>query len=108
MNLEFVDMLNAMRFGKLDKVSIQAFQSLSRSVEYDDGIGPTQLYGWLYVCVILYSKYLIGIPLAQRLIQQTKENLLHCLGMGFNTRQPTHLDAIQMTILFHSNRWGAC
>ncbi|KAG1889337.1 PIF1-like helicase-domain-containing protein [Suillus subluteus] len=44
MNLEFVDMLNAMRFGKLDKASIQAFQSLSRQVEYDDGIGPTQLY----------------------------------------------------------------
>ncbi|KAG2345306.1 hypothetical protein BDR05DRAFT_880717 [Suillus weaverae] len=44
MNLEFVNMLNAMRFGKLDKASIQAFQSLSRPVEYEDGIGPTQLY----------------------------------------------------------------
>ncbi|KAG1825552.1 PIF1-like helicase-domain-containing protein [Suillus subaureus] len=41
---QFVDMLNAMRFGKLDKASIQAFQSLSRPVGYDDGIGPTQLY----------------------------------------------------------------
>jgi hypothetical protein len=50
MNLEFVDMLNAMRFGRLDKASIQAFQSLSRPVEYEDGIGPTQLYG-MVVCV---------------------------------------------------------
>ncbi|KAG1874230.1 PIF1-like helicase-domain-containing protein [Suillus tomentosus] len=43
-NLEFVDMLNAMRFGKLDKASVQAFFSLSRPVVYEDGIGPTQLY----------------------------------------------------------------
>ncbi|KAG2070723.1 hypothetical protein BDR04DRAFT_967682, partial [Suillus decipiens] len=44
MKLEFVDMLNAMRFGKLDKASAQAFLNLSRPVEYEDGIGPTQLY----------------------------------------------------------------
>ncbi|KAG1904438.1 uncharacterized protein F5891DRAFT_922615, partial [Suillus fuscotomentosus] len=42
--LEFVDMLNAMCFGKLDKASFQAFFSLSRPVVYEDGIRPTQLY----------------------------------------------------------------
>ncbi|OAX43616.1 hypothetical protein K503DRAFT_680770, partial [Rhizopogon vinicolor AM-OR11-026] len=41
---KFVDMLNAMRFGKLGADSIQAFGSLSRPVKYSDGIGPTQLY----------------------------------------------------------------
>lgn len=41
---KFVDMLNAMRFGRLDKAAIQAFQSLSRPLRYEDGIGPTQLY----------------------------------------------------------------
>ncbi|KAF9229714.1 hypothetical protein BS17DRAFT_689311, partial [Gyrodon lividus] len=40
----FVDMLNLMRFGKLDDEAIQAFHELSRPLRYDDGIGPTQLY----------------------------------------------------------------
>lgn len=53
-NLEFVDMLNAMRFGKLDKASVQAFFSLSRPVVYEDGIGPTQLYG-IFVCLRYFS-----------------------------------------------------
>ncbi|THH12878.1 hypothetical protein EW146_g7285 [Bondarzewia mesenterica] len=41
---EFVDMLNAMRVGKLDPDTIARFSSLSRSVQYDDGIEPTELY----------------------------------------------------------------
>ncbi|KAF8898488.1 hypothetical protein BD779DRAFT_13905 [Infundibulicybe gibba] len=41
---EFVDMLNAMRFGTLDPVTIAAFQRLSRAVVYTDGIEPTELY----------------------------------------------------------------
>ncbi|KAF8845463.1 hypothetical protein BDN67DRAFT_892504, partial [Paxillus ammoniavirescens] len=40
----FVDMLNLMRFGRLDDETIQAFYKLSRPLHYDDGIGPTQLY----------------------------------------------------------------
>ncbi|KIK99927.1 hypothetical protein PAXRUDRAFT_404895 [Paxillus rubicundulus Ve08.2h10] len=40
----FVDMLNLMRFGRLDDETIQAFYKLSRPLYYDDGIGPTQLY----------------------------------------------------------------
>ncbi|EGO02746.1 hypothetical protein SERLA73DRAFT_131020 [Serpula lacrymans var. lacrymans S7.3] len=39
----FVDMLNSMRFGKLDPKSVEAFRKLSRPVKYTDGIGPTQL-----------------------------------------------------------------
>ncbi|EGO28447.1 hypothetical protein SERLADRAFT_458857, partial [Serpula lacrymans var. lacrymans S7.9] len=42
--LAFVDMLNSMRFGKLDPKSVEAFRKLSRPVKYTDGIGPTQLY----------------------------------------------------------------
>lgn len=41
---EFVDMLNEMRFGNLSPKSINMFRSLSRSIEYDDGLGPTELY----------------------------------------------------------------
>jgi ATP-dependent DNA helicase PIF1 len=41
---EFVDMLNEMRFGALSPRSIQKFKSLSRSIEYQDGLGPTELY----------------------------------------------------------------
>jgi hypothetical protein len=53
MILEFVDMLNAMRFGRLEKAAIQAFQSLSRPLRYEDGIGPTQLYG-MVVCLYYF------------------------------------------------------
>lgn len=40
---EFVDMLNAMRFGNLDENIVQAFKRLDRRVEYTDGIEPTEL-----------------------------------------------------------------
>lgn len=40
---EFVNMLNEMRFGKLDYATARAFQQLSREVKYDDGIEPTEL-----------------------------------------------------------------
>lgn len=34
-----------MRFGILSKQSIATFRKLARTIEYDDGIGPTELYG---------------------------------------------------------------
>jgi ATP-dependent DNA helicase PIF1 len=37
-------MLNAMRFGRLDANAIAAFSGLSRVVQFDDGIEPTELY----------------------------------------------------------------
>ncbi|KAI0762728.1 PIF1-like helicase-domain-containing protein [Fomes fomentarius] len=43
-SLEFVDMLNAMRFGRLDEETTKAFYRLDREVKYDDGILPTELY----------------------------------------------------------------
>lgn len=36
-------MLNAMRFGRLDPKTTNAFRNLSRQVRYDDGIEPTEL-----------------------------------------------------------------
>ncbi|PIL30943.1 hypothetical protein GSI_07112 [Ganoderma sinense ZZ0214-1] len=41
---KFVDMLNAMRFGKMDAQTTLSFRKLSRPVQYDDGIEPTELY----------------------------------------------------------------
>lgn len=41
--VEFVDMLNEMRFGCLTQRSISKFKSLSREIVYDDGLGPTEL-----------------------------------------------------------------
>ncbi|GJE87831.1 ATP-dependent DNA helicase PIF1 [Phanerochaete sordida] len=41
---EFVDMLNAMRFGKLLPETIEAFKKLSRRVTYTDNIEPTDLF----------------------------------------------------------------
>ena len=50
----FVNMLNAMRFGQMSGPAIEEFKKLSRPVKYEDGIGPTQLYGlWLLSSVIL-------------------------------------------------------
>lgn len=40
----FVDMLNEMRFGKLNPDTIDRFYKLSRPVTYTDGIEPTGLY----------------------------------------------------------------
>jgi len=40
----FVDMLNAIRFGKTSAKTTQAFRQLSRTVTYDDGIEPTELF----------------------------------------------------------------
>jgi hypothetical protein len=39
----FVDMLNALRFGRVEETTLKAFKSLARSVEYTDGIVPTDL-----------------------------------------------------------------
>ncbi|KAI8995451.1 hypothetical protein BD414DRAFT_409642, partial [Trametes punicea] len=41
---KFVDMLNAMRFGRLYPEIVTAFRELSREVQYKDGIEPTELY----------------------------------------------------------------
>lgn len=41
---ELIDMLNALRFGRLDNETTQKFYALSRKVEYLDGIEPTELY----------------------------------------------------------------
>lgn len=43
MIVDFVDMLNEMRFGKLSNKSIAKFKSLSRPIEFDDGIAATEL-----------------------------------------------------------------
>jgi ATP-dependent DNA helicase PIF1 len=40
----FVDMLNALRFGRLDAPTIAAFMALSRPIKYEDGIEPSELY----------------------------------------------------------------
>ncbi|KAI1797549.1 PIF1-like helicase-domain-containing protein [Ganoderma leucocontextum] len=41
---KFVDMLNAMRYGRMDAQATVSFRQLSRPVQYDDGIEPTELY----------------------------------------------------------------
>ena len=41
--IDFVDMLNAMRFGQLNQTAIAKFSELSRPVTYEDGIEPTEL-----------------------------------------------------------------
>ncbi|KAL7285782.1 hypothetical protein ACG7TL_000891 [Trametes sanguinea] len=41
---KFVDMLNALRFGRVDPETVRVFSSLSREVQYNDGIEPTELY----------------------------------------------------------------
>lgn len=39
----FVDMLNDMRFGRVNAKTTEAFKALSRKVTYTDGIEPTEL-----------------------------------------------------------------
>lgn len=37
-------MLNEMRFGTLSESSIRMFRSLREEPQYEDGMGPTELY----------------------------------------------------------------
>lgn len=41
---ELIDMLNALRFGKMEKEMIEKFLQLQRPKVYDDGIEPTELF----------------------------------------------------------------
>jgi ATP-dependent DNA helicase PIF1 len=41
--IEFIRMLNEVRYGKMSPGTVERFQSLSRPVEYSDGIEPTEL-----------------------------------------------------------------
>lgn len=36
-------MLNEMRFGRLSTKSVAKFKALSRTIDYEDGLGPTEL-----------------------------------------------------------------
>lgn len=70
---EFVDMLNEMRFGKLSSESIQTFRGLSRSIDYDDGIGPTELYVTPSTTATLQPLICpLGSPAAKMLSAQTR------------------------------------
>ncbi|KAI6133363.1 hypothetical protein EDD16DRAFT_20006 [Pisolithus croceorrhizus] len=44
LSTEFIDMLSAMRVGKLEWWHIEEFYKLSRPLHYEDGIEPTQLF----------------------------------------------------------------
>lgn len=41
---KFIDMLSAMRVGKLERWHVEEFYKLSRPLHYEDGIEPTQLF----------------------------------------------------------------
>lgn len=45
-------MLNEMRFGCLSIQSVNKFKALSRPINYDDGMGATELYVTLYSIVL--------------------------------------------------------
>jgi ATP-dependent DNA helicase PIF1 len=54
----FVNILNEMRFGRLSQSSTAKFKSLSREIEYGDGLGPTELWVRSFVPgVALISSY---------------------------------------------------
>ncbi|KAF9455001.1 hypothetical protein P691DRAFT_9274 [Macrolepiota fuliginosa MF-IS2] len=40
----FANMLNEMRYGKMQESTVKIFQSLARNVTYNDGIEPSELY----------------------------------------------------------------
>lgn len=46
-------MLNEMRFGRLSTKSIMRFKSLARPIEYEDGVGATELY---VLCAFLWAR----------------------------------------------------
>ncbi|KAI0662490.1 PIF1-like helicase-domain-containing protein, partial [Cubamyces menziesii] len=64
---EFVDMLNAMRYGRMNAETTKAFRDLSREVTYTDGIEPTELYPTRQEVDSANSQRLKQLPDASRL-----------------------------------------
>ena len=54
----FVEILNEMRFGKLQSGTVRIFETLSRDIIYDDGTGPTDLYVVASTPSIYHRSYL--------------------------------------------------
>jgi hypothetical protein len=52
---EFIDMLNAMRYGEIDDDSSLRFRKLARKVLYTDGIEPTELQVGMAKVLLLLS-----------------------------------------------------
>ncbi|KAH9891032.1 PIF1-like helicase-domain-containing protein [Cubamyces lactineus] len=64
---QFVDMLNAMRYGRMNTATTKAFRDLSRTVKYTDGIEPTELYPTRQEVDSANSQRLKQLPDASRL-----------------------------------------
>jgi ATP-dependent DNA helicase PIF1 len=60
--LEFVEMLNELRFGRLSQESIYKFSKLKRPIEYLDGIQPTKLYVVWCITIFLFSDTIPRFP----------------------------------------------
>lgn len=52
---EFVNILNKMRFGRVSEDAKITLGRLSRKIEYDEGIKPTELYSFLLLFNSLLS-----------------------------------------------------
>lgn len=83
--IEFVDMLNEMRFGNLSETSIAKFKSLSRAPEYEDGIAPTAL------CALVITISLIE--------SWSYSNVLPGTLVGKTLRRPTRRKSIESAML---------
>lgn len=73
-------MLNAIRFGELDQKTIAEFQKLSRSVVYDDGIEPTELYFLSTINVGLFPHYTMSSFATRREVDNANDTRLKQLS----------------------------
>lgn len=59
---QLVDILNQVRFGNIDSAMCKTLQSLSRNIEYNDGIVPTELYSTRYEVENSNARQLGSLP----------------------------------------------
>jgi len=87
-------MLNEMRFGNLSRASIAKFRSLSRNIDYNDGIGPTELY---LLCFHDFHDLLFLFPRFPRRddVERSNTNRMATLDTSMETYVATDGGSIQ-------------
>lgn len=103
--IAFVDMLNAIRFGKTSVSTARAFRQLSRRVTYDDGIEPTELQVSLWSIRQLFDLFL-DFRHEQRLITLTEHVLNSYLTNLISMKRGIFRDLIPMEDACRLHIWN--
>lgn len=104
-SIAFVDMLNAIRFGKTSVSTARAFRQLARTVTYEDGIEPTELQVSLRSSHQLFDLFL-DFRHEQRLTTLTEHVLNSYLTKLISMKRGILRELIPMENVCQLHRWN--